>query len=88
MHVGRCGDDVGGAIQISSSDPGGTNTYDGPSITHTHISHSQTYGIAADAGIAPAVSGTLENDYTAAALGNTFTDCTLGDTATAACPVN
>jgi hypothetical protein len=87
LHVGRCGEDVGGAIQISSSDPGGTGTYDGPSITHTHISHSQTYGIAADAGIAPAVSGTLKNDYTAAALGNTFTDCTLGDTATSACPV-
>ncbi|HEY5372662.1 MAG TPA: hypothetical protein VIK01_03210 [Polyangiaceae bacterium] len=87
LHVGRCGDGFGGAIQISSSDPGGTGTYDGPSITHTHISHSQTYGIAADAGIAPAVSGTLSNDYTAAALGNTFTDCMLGDTATAACPV-
>ncbi|HEY3665288.1 MAG TPA: hypothetical protein VGL19_04785 [Polyangiaceae bacterium] len=86
LHVGRCGDDVGGAIQISSSDPGGTGTYDGPSITHTHISHSQTYGIAADAGIAPAVSGTLKNDYTAAALGNTFTDCMQGDTATSACP--
>ncbi len=87
LHVGRCGDDVGGAIQISSSDPGGGNTYDGPSITHTHISDSQTYCIAADAGIAPAVSGTLKNDYTAAALGNTFTDCMLGDTATAACAV-
>jgi hypothetical protein len=88
LHVGRCGDDVGGAIQISSSDPGGTSTYDGPTITHTHISHSQTYGIAADAGVGSAVSGTLKNDYTAAALGNTFTDCMLGDTATAACPVN
>ncbi|HEX3852698.1 MAG TPA: hypothetical protein VHW01_17155 [Polyangiaceae bacterium] len=86
LHVGRCGDDFTGAIQITSSDTA-TRMYDGPSITHTHISHSQTYGIAADAGIAPAVSGTLKNDYTVAALGNTFTDCMLGDTATSACPV-
>jgi hypothetical protein len=79
LHVGRCGEDFGGAIQISS--PGGI-TYDGPSITHTSIAHSQTYGIASDAG---SNSGALTNDYSATALGNTFTDCALGKLAIGAC---
>ncbi len=72
LHVGRCGDDVGGAIQISSSH---TAMYDGPSITHTSVSHSMTWGIATDSG---SLSGAISIDYLATALGNTFTDCMQG----------
>jgi hypothetical protein len=78
-HVGRCGDDYYGAIEISS--PGGT-PYDGPVISHITISHSLTYGIVSDAGSNLVA---LTNDYTAAALGNTFTDLKEGNVAIGAC---
>ncbi|MEO8900953.1 MAG: hypothetical protein ABI488_04825 [Polyangiaceae bacterium] len=79
LHVGRCGDDVGGAIQVSSP---GAVMWDGPSITHTAVSHSQTWGIATDSG---SLSGAINDDYTAAALGNTFTDCAQGKVTTPVC---
>ncbi|MEP7051726.1 MAG: hypothetical protein ABJB12_15290 [Pseudomonadota bacterium] len=79
VHVASCNHDITGAIQVGSPHPGVGETFDGPSITHTNVSRSQTYGIATDLGGA---YGSITNNYAAS---NTFTDCKEGDVSPSVC---
>jgi len=78
LHVGRCGDDFSGAVEIF-----GEGSYEGPTISNTLIAHSLSNGLVAEASN---TNTTLATDYSKAALKVTFDDIALEKLVVDACP--
>jgi len=78
LHVGRCGDDFSGAVEIF-----GAGSYAGPPISNTLIAHSLSNGIVAEASN---TNTTLATDYSKAALKVTFDDIAMEKLVVDACP--